>query len=163
MALDVLNRPLGLASAFGLRADGRGPSVLSDQFVAVVESLKLLTINLQERIAAGYTPALGAVNVLTIPQNEVWVVHQLTASRSGGTALPAATAAKVAVGAGAVLNVFLSPLTSYESFVAGEVPQVGFTGTLLLPPGTILGVIYAGLTGAIGAHELNATISRLRA
>lgn len=163
MALDVLNRPLGLASAFGLRADGRGPAVLSDQFVSVVDALKFLTINLQERVAVGYAPALGAVNVVTIPQNEVWVVHQITSSRTGGTALPAATAARVAVGAGAVLNVFQSPLTEYQAFVAGEVPQVGFTGTLILPPGTILGVIYASITGAIGTHELNLTISRLRA
>lgn len=166
----LINRiPNGLLSLLGIKSVGQNPSLLSD---TVSPTLDLSAFYFTETASflggttntANLVGAWAPSNWTNTTQTETWVVNTVCSWRSAG--LPAATAYKLRLGVYDTLTGFVYASGPQASYVAGDLPAVGWCSQqgspILLRPNQSIAVLVEGVTlGTAVTFDVYGFVTRL--
>lgn len=166
----ISNLPRGLLELLGLQSFGETPRNLSDVVVGTVDLNELFLLNrMQAALGSDAAPALGSRFFTTtvagfppltpVPNNELWYLHEFHVSASPGAAT--AITVQPRIRASNTSLVYTTPVTITGAagnptvMVPANIPR-----GLWLPPGSEFSYLVSAITGAPGAVDGVAWISR---
>jgi hypothetical protein len=161
--IPVSRHPIGLLSLIDSKATGAAPAQMGDAYIGTIDVTDLLALQLRDRVTgAAAADALGTQLFLTVPANEVWLIHEACIALSAAAAITSHRAclcmANSAGGTTAVSDQFHFVTSGAGLFLFGFLPK-----PLWLKPGERFGLVNLQLDAQTTDVNISASVSRFSA